>query len=99
LYNLWHFYTASNPDARAIYKQAFNASDSFYQFAAETHEIKTRPLIRLISYVSAGEPFSWTDGGYGPANGFEMLEIPQGLNQKLVRSVYAVQVRGDSMFP
>ncbi|MBW2624224.1 MAG: helix-turn-helix transcriptional regulator, partial [Deltaproteobacteria bacterium] len=61
---------------------------------------EVRPYqIPLISYVSAGEPFQWTDQGYGAGQGLEMLDIPPGLDTKLAPKVYAVRVRGDSMFP
>ncbi len=85
----------SDPETRAIYKQALDVSQSedgaFSSYAAAQ--------IPLISYVSAGESFQWTDQGFGPGQGLEMLDIPPGLETRLARKVYAVRVRGDSMFP
>ncbi|RJX18997.1 MAG: S24 family peptidase [Desulforudis sp.] len=55
--------------------------------------------VPLIAYVSAGEPFQWTDGGYGAGEGFEMIDYPLGVPPVLGRNLYAVRIRGKSMFP
>ncbi len=53
--------------------------------------------IPVIAYVSAGEPFSWTDQGYETGNGFDFIAPPPGLVR--TENLYAVRVRGDSMRP
>jgi len=55
--------------------------------------------IPVIAYVSAGSPFQWTDGGYGPGNGLDEVDVPPEVPLKQARSMYAVRVRGDSMRP
>ncbi len=57
--------------------------------------------IPLIAYVTAGIPFQWTDGGGGHEmeSGLEVLDIPPGMQFKEIETVYAVRVRGGSMFP
>ncbi len=58
-----------------------------------------RYTVPLISHVSAGEPFQWTDGGFEAGNGLEKVELPPGIDPRLAEKIYAVRVRGDSMFP
>jgi len=53
----------------------------------------------VIAYVSAGAPFQWTDGGYGPGNGLDEVEVPPEVSFKQIQNMYAVRVRGDSMRP
>lgn len=90
----------SDPETRAIYKQALDVSQSVEGALSSGAAAPVKPIqIPLISYVSAGEPFQWTDQGYGPGQGLEMLDIPPGLETRLALKVYAVRVRGDSMFP
>jgi len=66
---------------------------------ASGRPIPYHECVPMISYVSAGEPFQWTDGGYEAGSGLEMLEMPPGINPELVEKIYAVRVRGDSMAP
>ncbi|MBW2086423.1 MAG: helix-turn-helix transcriptional regulator [Deltaproteobacteria bacterium] len=58
-----------------------------------------RYTVPVISHVSAGEPFQWTDGGFEAGDGLEKVELPPGIDPKLAEKIYAVRVRGDSMFP
>lgn len=58
-----------------------------------------RYTVPVISYVSAGEPFQWTDGGFEPGQGLEMVDLPPGVDPELAEKIYAVRVRGDSMSP
>ncbi|MBW2140879.1 MAG: helix-turn-helix transcriptional regulator, partial [Deltaproteobacteria bacterium] len=58
-----------------------------------------RYTVPVISHVSAGEPFQWTDGGFEAGNGLEKVDLPPGIDPNLAKKIYAVRVRGDSMFP
>ncbi len=53
--------------------------------------------IPVISYVSAGESFQWTDQGYTSGDGFDFIDLPPGA--KYSPNLYAVRVKGDSMRP
>lgn len=53
-------------------------------------------LIPLISLADAGAGTEWTDAGFPVGGGFETFPRPQGLTDP---NAYAVEIRGDSMFP
>lgn len=55
--------------------------------------------IPVIAYVSAGEPFQWTDGGFAQGNGLDETDRPPEVTRRDSRTMYAVRVRGDSMRP
>ncbi len=55
------------------------------------------PGIPVISYVSAGKSFQWTDQGYTSGDGFDFIDLPPGA--KYSPGLYAVRVKGDSMRP
>jgi len=66
---------------------------------ASSRPVPYRLTVPVISYVNAGEPFQWTDGGFEPGNGLERVDLPPGVDARLADRIYAVRVRGDSMFP
>ncbi|MBW2092967.1 MAG: helix-turn-helix transcriptional regulator [Deltaproteobacteria bacterium] len=75
-------------------------ADDFTDLQLEYKEaMPYRYTVPVISHISAGEPFQWTDGGFEAGNGLEKVELPPGIDPKLAERVYAVRVRGDSMFP
>lgn len=53
--------------------------------------------VPVVAHVSAGEGFSYTDGGYEVGEGFEQVEIPPGVDPRLAERLYCVKVRGDSL--
>lgn len=55
--------------------------------------------VPVISLVSAGEPFRWTNGDFEQGVGLEKISLPAGVDPKLAGKIYAVRVRGDSMSP
>jgi len=67
-------------------------------------ELAARRLrIPVISYVSAGVPFQWTDQGFPPGAGMDYIVMDRtllpGVHPDEAESCYAVKVRGDSMSP
>jgi phage repressor protein C with HTH and peptisase S24 domain len=76
-------------EARAIYQR----------LEAEPGEASSDRTVPVIAYVSAGQPFQWTDGGFEPGNGLDEIEAPPGVDARAARKIYAVRVRGDSMRP
>lgn len=77
-------------EARAVYDRLGRAGPTPDRPMAE---------IPVIAYVSAGEPFQWTDAGYVQGNGLDEIEVPPETNARQTRNMYAVRVRGDSMRP
>ncbi len=66
----------------------------------ETDPVKLfQKLIKVpvISYVSAGDPFEWTDQGYASGDGFDFIDLPPGVDYH--PNLYAVRIKGDSMRP
>jgi len=53
--------------------------------------------VPVVAHVSAGEGFTYTDGGYEVGEGFEQVEIPPGVDPRLAERLYCVKVRGDSL--
>ena len=53
--------------------------------------------VPVVGHVSAGEGFSYTDGGYLAGEGFEQVDLPPGVDPGLAHKVYCVRVRGDSL--
>ncbi len=78
-------------EARAVYQR-------LTQPGMETPAFEW-PAVPVIAYVSAGEPFQWTDGGFAAGNGLDHVEPPPELDQRRAGEMYAVRVRGDSMRP
>lgn len=83
----------SSPSVSQIYQNAFAGTLPPPTTAPPQHAVP------VIAYVSAGEPFAWTDGGYPAGQGFDYVDLPVSLPNGLGEKVYAVRVRGDSMAP
>ena len=56
-----------------------------------------KSTVPLVGHVSAGEGFTFTDGGYPVGEGFEEVEIPPGVDPRIAERLYCVRVRGDSL--
>lgn len=63
---------------------------------APTFEPTVEESIPLISLADAGRGTEWTDGGLPVGGAFDYLPRPKGLTDP---NAYAVEIRGDSMFP
>lgn len=76
------------------------ARDIYQRLAAPEPELAGgEGSVPVIAFVSAGEPFQWTDAGFTAGNGLDETEVPPGVGPRLARSLYAVRVRGESMRP
>jgi len=56
-----------------------------------------RGSVPVVGHVSAGEGFSYTDGGFHAGEGFEQVPLPPGLDPNLGSILYCVRVRGNSL--
>ncbi len=79
-------------------KNGLNGEDFEFDLNAELPLPYSR-TVPVISLVSAGEPFRWTNGDFEKGVGLEKISLPAGVDPKLAGQIYAVQVRGDSMSP
>jgi SOS-response transcriptional repressor LexA len=92
-------YRSMVKDIEQHVRRAWEEDPFFEAEVASGEPLPYRYTVPVISYVSAGEPIMWTDAGYGPGSGFEQVELPPGLDSALASRIYAVRVRGNSMFP
>ncbi|MBF0475247.1 MAG: helix-turn-helix transcriptional regulator [Deltaproteobacteria bacterium] len=82
-----------------IVEQVLSSHSSNHGAGQTANHWPTSHKIPVISYVSAGEPAQWTDGGYVAGQGFDWAETPPGVSVDQAGRMYVLRIRGDSMFP
>lgn len=90
------------------YLSHINISSRGVELVSREEAHRTRPVpppplidtmeesIPLISLADAGAGTEWTDAGFPVGGSFDTLPRPQGITDP---HAYAVEIRGDSMFP